>query len=80
MNIILGTKPTRQELMALTRLRQPEHGAVLELVRARLADIKDSLVTAADPDHIRRLQGHARVMQDFLEAVETAPEVLERLK
>ena len=80
MNIILGTKPTRQELTALSRLRQPEHAALAELIRSRLDDIKDTLVGTSDLDHLRRLQGQARVMLDFLDAIEKSPEVLERLK
>lgn len=80
MNIVLGHKPTRQELMALTRLRQPEHAALVELLKARLEEVKTSLVSTENLDQLRRNQGAARWAQDFLEAIEKSPEVLERLK
>jgi hypothetical protein len=80
MNMILGTKPSRQELMALMRFRLPENAALVELLRTRLEAQKSSLIVADNPDHLRRLQGSARVLQDFLEAIDQSPEILERLK
>lgn len=51
----------------------------MSLFKQLLDDTKTSLVEA-DGDHFRRLQGRAKVLQDFLAAVEQAPQVFERLK
>lgn len=80
MNTILGNKPSRQELTALLRLRSPEGAALVELLRVRLDSHKSALISADSPEQFRRLQGAARVLQDFLEAIDQSPEILERLK
>jgi hypothetical protein len=51
-----------------------------KLFRQKLEEVKTSLVIADDEHLLRRLQGQAKVLQDFLEALETAPTVMERLK
>jgi hypothetical protein len=61
------------------KCRQAENEGLLSLFKQLLDETKTSLITA-DGDYFRRLQGRAAVLQDFLEAVEKAPSVYERLK
>jgi hypothetical protein len=49
------------------------------LFKQLLEETKSSLIEA-DGDRFRQLQGRAKVLQDFLEAVDKAPSILERLK
>lgn len=79
MNIFLDGKSDRKAVAALMRCRHTENEGLLSLFRQLLDDTKTSLVDA-DGDHFRRLQGRAKVLQDFLAAVEMAPQVFERMK
>ncbi len=67
-------------MQALFRCKQPESEALLSLFRAKLEEVKSSLVSADEPIRMYRLQGRAEVLADFLEAVEKSPEILERVK
>ena len=79
MNLFLSSKSDRKAVAALVRCRTPENEGLLALFRQLLDDTKSSLIDA-DGDHFRRLQGRAKVLQDFLEAVDDAPSVLERMR
>lgn len=80
MKIFVGAKPDRQHMQALFRCKQPESEALLSLFRAKLEEVKSSLVSADEPIRMYRLQGRAEALADFLEAVEKSPEILERVK
>jgi len=79
MNIFLDGRSDRKAVSALVRCRHPENEGLLSLFKQLLDDTKTSLVEA-DGDHFRRLQGRAKVLQDFLEAVEKSPSIIERMK
>jgi hypothetical protein len=79
MNIFLDGSSDRKAVLALARCRQPENEGLLTLFKQLLEETKSSLIEA-DGDRFRQLQGRAKVMQDFLEAVDKAPSILERLK
>jgi hypothetical protein len=80
MGIFIGSRPEKRHVAALLKCRQPENEALLSLFKIKLEETKASLVEADDLNRIHRLQGRAEVLRDFLEAVEQAPSVLERLK
>lgn len=79
MSIFIGPKPVRQQMQALLRCKLPEQEALMDLFRAKLEETKAALLEAEEPVRIYRLQGRAKVLQDFLEAVEKSPEVLDRI-
>lgn len=79
MNIFLDGRSDRKAVAALMKCRHAENEGLLSLFKQLLEDTKTSLVEA-DGDHFRRLQGRAKVLQDFLEAVEKSPQIYERLK
>ena len=79
MNLFLDGSSDRKAVAALVRCRHPENEGLLLLFKQLLEDTKTSLVEA-EGDRVRQLQGRAKVLQDFLEAVEKAPSVLERLR
>jgi hypothetical protein len=70
---------TRQETEALSRLRSNEHEAILTLIKALEVEALGRLAKADDVVAIYRLQGRVAFLQDFLQAVETAPEQLRRM-
>jgi hypothetical protein len=80
MKIFVGLKPTRQQMQAFQRCKLPESEKLLEVFRERLEETKTALIYADDPVRISRLQGRAETLADFLETVEKASEILERLK
>jgi hypothetical protein len=80
MKIFVGLKPTRQQMQAFQRCKLPESEKLLEVFRERLEEMKTALIYADDPVRISRLQGRAETLADFLETVEKASEILERLK
>jgi hypothetical protein len=80
MKLFVGLKPTRQQMQAIHRCKQPESEKLLEIFRDRLEETKTALIYADDPVRISRLQGRAETLADFLEAVEKSSEILERLK
>ena len=79
MNLFLDGSSDRKAVAALARCRQTENEGLLLLFKQLLEETKSSLIEA-EGDRIRQLQGRAKVLQDFLEAVEKAPSVLERLR
>lgn len=80
MSIFLGSRPEKKFVQALVKCRHPENDALISLFKQKLEEVKASLVDADDLNRIHRLQGRAEVLRDFLEAVEQAPSVMERLK
>lgn len=78
MNTFVGHKPNRQHVQALTDCKLGQE-ALLELFAKALEDTKVSLVKADSKLQINRLQGAAKVLQDFLDAVETSSEILARV-
>lgn len=80
MNFFLGSKPDRKHIQALVRCRSGEMEGLQSLFKVKLEEVKISLVEADDTVRIHRLQGRAEILKDFLEALEQAPSVLERLK
>ena len=76
MSNFLGHKPDSQHVRALYQCRD---GRLVEVFKAKLAEIQDSLVKATDTVTIHRLQGKALLITEFLEAVEKSPEMLERI-
>ncbi len=79
MNIFLDGKSDRKAVATLARCKHPENEGLLLLFKQILEETKLSLIEA-DGDHFRRLQGRAKVLHDFLEAVEKAPSTLERMR
>lgn len=79
MNIFLDGKSDRKTVATLARCKLPDNEGLLQLFRQILEETKTSLVDA-DGDHFRRLQGRAKVLGDFLEAVDKAPSTLERMR
>jgi len=78
MNIFIGYKPNRHHLQSLVECRIG-HSHLQAMFSSVLEDTKKALVRADDPVNIHRLQGTAKTLQDFLDAVETSPEVLARV-
>lgn len=79
MNLFLDGSSDRKAIATLARCRQTENEGLLLLFKQLLEDTKSSLIEA-EGDRFRQLQGRAKVLQDFLEAVDKAPSVLERLR
>ena len=79
MNLFLDGGSDRKAVSALSKCRQAENEGLLLLFKQLLEETKSSLVEA-DGDRFRQLQGRAKVLQDFLEAVDKAPSILERLR
>lgn len=77
MSVFMGHKPDRQELQALVRTNNDK--ILVELLRRRLEKLKDDLSTAVETPQIYRLQGKISVLNDFLESLNKANEVLERI-
>jgi hypothetical protein len=78
MNTFLDGRADRQHVQALLMCKQVP---ALELLFTKLLnETQTAMLDADDTVHIHRLQGRAKVLKDFLEAVNTAPSVLERLK
>ena len=77
MSIFIGHKPSRQHIQALHACKL-NNSALLELFEKCLEETKDALIKADETVRIHRLQGQAKVLQEFLEAVEKSPEILER--
>ena len=67
-------------MQALSRCKLPENEALLDLMRKTLHEIKSRLVEAEQPARISQLQGQAKLIIDFLDAVEKSQEILTRLK
>jgi|TARA_R110000868_G_scaffold56559_1_gene175079 hypothetical protein len=80
MKIFIGQKPDRQHMQALIRCKLQENEPLLAMFKAKLEEIKLSLVVVEEQHRLYRLQGQAQALSDFLEAVEKSSEVFERIK
>lgn len=78
MNIFIGHKPNRQHIQALHNCKLGNEKLV-ELMKTVLEDTKQGLMVAEDSTRLYRLQGQAKAIQEFLDAIEKSSEVLERL-
>jgi hypothetical protein len=67
-------------MQALMRCKLPENEALLDLFRTVLLEIKSRLIEAEQPARIAQLQGQAKLILDFLDAIEKSSEILTRLK
>lgn len=76
--MFIDHKLDRQYYRALADCRQQPK--LLELFQIRLEEVKEQLTKATDTQVIFRLQGQAYVLNEFLDAVQKSPEVIERLK
>lgn len=74
------SKATKTQLLAVTHCRVPAMAPLKQMFEAALDDVKTSLVRAVDTVHIHRLQGRAETLNDFLEMLERAPQIVERMK
>lgn len=79
MSKFISTRPDKRHMHALLRCKSEENSALLELFRMKLEESSDVLLKATEPSDIYRLQGRVAVLKDFLESVEAAQGVLERL-
>lgn len=80
MSQFIGPKPERKHMQALSRCKLPENEALMDLMKHTLYEIKTRLVEAEQPSRVAQLQGQARLILDFLDAVEKSQEILARLK
>jgi hypothetical protein len=64
---------------ALQKLKAPEMLPLVEFIKNQAEHCKTSLIRAEGND-IFRLQGRAGYLEDFLEAVEQATSVLEKMR
>ena len=78
MSLFIGHKPKQQHIQSLVdcKLSNP---ALVDLFACALGEVKDSLVLSDDPNRTLKLQGQALVLRDFLEAVDAASEVKQKL-
>ena len=76
MAIFIGHKLNRQHIQALSRCKQPENEALIELFEKVLEDTKASLIAADEQARIYRLQGRAELILDFLDSVKKSGEIL----
>lgn len=51
-----------------------------EMFASALEEVKTKLTLATDTVMIHRLQGKAQVLHDFIELLETAPQIIGRMK
>lgn len=73
-------KATKVQLGAVIQCRSPELVPLKQMFEDALDDTKSSLVRAVDAVHIHRLQGQAQALQEFLVLLETAHQIVGRLK
>lgn len=78
MSLFIGHKPNPQHIQALVdcKLGMP---ALVDLFAFALDEVKDNLVLSDDPSRTLKLQGQALVLRDFLEAVDVASEVKQKM-
>lgn len=79
MNIFDGGRHP-QQLHALNRCNSPDLEPFKQLLAEVISDIKDSLVRVDEEQRFRRLQGRAEALEDLLQAIERAPDLMERLR
>ena len=73
-------KVTRAQAAAAGYFAQPEMKPLVDLFKETLEETKTGLVSASDTVHIHRLQGRAQVMEEILELVTNASQILGRMK
>lgn len=74
------TKPTYSAAMALLRLRNTsELEGALVYLRGELDATRDRLVMVSEEAHFRCLQGRAQVLQELLDEVANAPNLVAKL-
>jgi hypothetical protein len=78
MNVILGVKQDPQHIQALTNCKLHNQGLV-NLLQAKLDEAKNSLLSADEQIRFFRLQGRAQVLSDLLAAIDSAPELLNKV-
>lgn len=75
------TKPDTTTLHSMDRLRCSQEWTILRTYLAgELDSAKDALVMSNDAQIMARLQGRAKVLQDFMVLVDDAGAVLERMR
>ena len=75
------TKPDIQTLRALYGLSRHSGGEeVLKLLQAELDATLIRLTVARDADDMRRLQGRAQFVSEFIECIRSAGDTLEKLR
>jgi hypothetical protein len=80
MNLFLAGQTERKYLEALNKCRFPELENLLLLFKEKELETLRSLAEADESARIYRLQGRAKVLNDFLEAVQQAASILERTR
>lgn len=68
-----------QTLQALLNMRTTEMRPLLEFIRVLSNDTKDALMRAPE-NGVAKLQGRALLLEEFIEAVDTAESVLTKLR
>ena len=79
-NMFLSSGTNKQQLIALAKCRYPELKHLVELFEEQKKVAINSLLRADEPTRIYRLQERVVVLENFLEAVDKANSILERLK
>lgn len=75
------TKPTDKEYLVFARLARSDDGKVfMEYMARAAADVREKLVSADVDSMIRRLQGRAESLNDLVEALESAPDLVVKLE
>lgn len=68
----------QKELEALARLsRTPDGEVLIKLLSAEIQTVQDRLIDIV-PDHVARLQGHARVIKDLHRLLVEAQELVNK--
>lgn len=74
-------KATKSQLLVVNQCKtQPGMEPLRGLFESSLNDVKSALVRAVDTVHIHRLQGRAEALNDFLELLDNAAQIAERVK
>jgi hypothetical protein len=74
------TKPTYAMAVALLRLRNlSEMEGALQYLRGELDETQKRLVKVSEDAHFRCLQGRAQVLQELLDEVADAPNLVAKL-
>lgn len=71
---------TLPQLKTVIHCRSNGMEPLAEMFASALEDVKAKLITATDTVHIHRLQGKAQALHDFIELLETAPQIVERMR
>ena len=71
---------TTPQLKTVVYCRANGMEPLAEMFESALEDVKAALITATDTVYIHRLQGKAQALNDFIELLETAPQIVARMK